>query len=185
MLSHIAVKCAWKDMGYKTKCTTCPNTNQSCAQKAIHVTSRDCWERHIFERFEFGTGENRHIKGTEKDKIVVFTTKKPFSDHKTVFGISSITNIEKGQTYPEVPPFPAGWTDMVLINPTLTVVIPENIDVNFETFYKRRWNQGLFRYLTDKVVQDILFKVMFELGKIEGARSEMLKLAKLINLSQS
>jgi len=185
MFFHFALKCAWSDAGYKAKCSSCPNTNPSCAQKAIHVTSKECWERHIFEKYEFGVGENKHINKTEKGKIVALVTKRPFSDHKNVFGVSCISEIEKAREFPEYPPFPACWSDMVHIEPSLTVVVPENIDLNFDAIYKTRWNQGLFRYLSQNQMLDLLLKLMFEMQKTKSSSEELVKLARLIGMSKT
>jgi len=185
MTSHyegnVALKCAWNDAGYKGKCSNCPNTNPSCAQRWIHVTPQECWERHIFERWEFGVGENRRIDHASRDKVAVFTTKKPSSDHKTVFGVARITDIKKEVPYSAVPPYPAGWADMVVIDPELSIAIPNSIDINFEEFYQTRWTQGLFRYLPDGIVKKILLWVESEMQKI-GRTHELGKLDQLISL---
>jgi hypothetical protein len=178
---NVVFKCAWNDAGYKNKCSNCPNTNPSCAQRWIHVTPLECWERHIFERWEFGVGENRHINHARPDKVAVFTTKKPFSDHKTVFGVARIRETENGRKYEAYGPYPAGWADMVLIDSKLAIEVPNSIDVIFEEFYQTRWTQGLFRYLPDDVTKRILSKVKSEMQKM-GYTSELSRLDQLISL---
>lgn len=180
---NVAFKCAWNDAGYKAKCSTCPNTNSSCAQRAIHVTPQDCWERHIFEpgRWDFGVGENKHINYAKEGKVAIFTTKKPFSDHKSVFGIARIRKIKKEVQFPAIPPYPAGWADMVIIDSELSIAISSSIDINFEEFYETRWTQGLFRYLSDETVKKILLKVKLETQKI-GCTCDLDKLDQLISL---
>jgi len=186
MVSHsdgnVAFKCAWNDARYKGKCSTCPNTNPSCAQKWIHVTPKECWERHIFENWEFGVGENRHINQAKIGKVVVFTTKKPYSDHKSIFAVARLEKIELERHYPAYPPFPASWSDMVHIDPNLSVAIPDSVDIDFEEFYKTRWNIGLFRYLSDDIVRKILFRTKLEMQKTGCNQQELDKLEKLIRL---
>ena len=179
---NVAFKCAWNDAQYKGKCNSCPNTNPSCAQKWIHVTPKECWERHIFENWEFGVGENKHIIQAKEGKMVVFTTKKPSSDHRSIFGIARIEKIEKERHYPAYDPFPASWSDMVHIDPNLSVAIPDSIDISFGDFYKTQWNIGLFRYLSDDVVKKILFRTERELQKIGYNQEELDKLEKLTHL---
>lgn len=187
MTSHhdgnVAFKCAWNDAGYKGKCSTCPNANPSCAQRWIHITPQDCWERHIFEpgRWDFGVGENKHINYAREDKVAIFTAKKPFSDHKSVFGVARIKNIKKEVQYPAIPPYPAGWVDMIVIDPELSIAIPNFIDISFEEFYQTRWSQGLFRYLPNDVVKKILLRVKSEMQKVERIH-ELDKLDHLIGL---
>jgi len=185
MTSHydgnVAFKCAWNDAEYKDKCSTCPNTNPSCAQRAIHVTPQECWERHIFQRWEFGVGENKHINHAKENKVAVFTTKKPSSNHKTVFGVALIQDIEKERKYDAYGPYSAGWADMVIIDSKLSIKIPNSIDVALEEFYPTRWVQGLFRYLPDEVVKKILLRVKSEMQKI-GRTHELDKLDHLIGL---
>jgi hypothetical protein len=178
---NVAFKCAWNDAQYKDKCSDCPNTNPSCAQQWIHVTPKECWERHIFEDWEFGVGENRHINQAKKGKVVVFTTKKPFSNHKIVFGVARLKNIEKERHYPAYFPFSESWSDIVLIDPELTVAIPNSIDINFEKYYDKRWSQGLFRYLSDDIVRTILFRIKSEMQAAKCSPQDLHKLEQLIS----
>jgi len=179
---NVVFKCAWNNSQYSGICSDCPQTNPSCAQKWIHVTPKECWERHIFEQWEFGIGTNRHINQAQIGKIVLFTTKKPSSNHRIVFGVSRLRDIEKERQYPAYPPFPASWSDIVLINPELTIVLPDTLDINFDEFYKRQWNQGLFRYLSDGLVKRILLRIELEMQKIGSTPQELWKLKKLKTL---
>ena len=113
--------------------------------------------------------------------MVVFTTKKPFSNHKTVFGVARLKDIEKERQYPAYPPFPASWSDIVHIDPELTVAIPSSININFEEFYEKRWSQGLFRYLSDDIVRKILLRIKSEMQAAKYSPQELHKLQQLIS----
>ena len=182
--SNVALKCAWNDAGYKNLCKQCPNTNPSCSTKSVDVGLEDCWERHIFERWDFGVGNNKQICPEKTDKIVgkiaVFTTKKPLSDHRSVFAVARIKNVKKKVLYPPIGSYSAGFSDMIEFDPSLTVEIPNSIDVNFQDFDDRRWNQPLFRYLPDKLVRDILLKMKSEIQKANCNSQELPKLEQLI-----
>jgi len=130
--------------------------------------------------WEFGSGENKHINHAKEGKVVVFTTKKPASDHTSIFGIACLKEIEKKRWYPAYDPFPAAWADMVHIDPDLSIAIPNSVDINFKEFYKKRWSSGLFRYLSDDVVRKILFRTKLEMQKIGCNQHELDKLEKLI-----
>ena len=184
--SNIALKCAWNDSGYKSICRNCPKTNPSCELKAIDVSPEDCWERHIFERWDFGSGTNKHIANFRISelvgKVVVFTTKKPNSLYRTIFGVARVKNIRKDVQYPASGPYPAGYSDMIEIDPKSCVEIPNSVEVNFEQFYNKRWSQGLFRYLPDKMVYRILLRIRSEMQKANCTQQDLEKLEQLIKI---
>jgi len=185
--SNLAIKCAWNDVGYRGKCLDCPKTNPSCESKAIMVSKYDCWERHLFTKYEFGVGSNRHIADFMIKKIVgkvvVFTTKKPNSLVRTVFAVAQIKNIKKEVPYPSVDGYPSGFSDMVEINPKLCIEIPTSISINFEQFYHKRWSQGLFRYLSNQEVKGILRDIKNKMQKIGYNNEEIEKIDQLGNIS--
>jgi hypothetical protein len=173
MSMHIAVKCAWNNADYKAKCSDCPKTNPSCAKKAIHVTTKECWERHLFSDFEFGLVENRHILNTGSGRLVFFTTKIPFSNHRNVFAVSRIVKIDRTRHFPAYPPFPACWSDMVQFDPEMTIDLPRTIDLNFDTYYGKPWNQGLYRYIENEVALELLRGLRVELNKTQKVDSKL------------
>lgn len=179
MSMHVAMKCAWNDAGYKAQCSDCPNTNPSCSDRAIHITPKECWERHLLSDYEFGVGENRHILKTAEGKLAIFTTIKPPFDHRCVLAISKISEVDRGRNNPPYGPYPASWSDMLHIDPQLTVVVPNNIDINFKTYYPTPWNQGLYRYITDAQVRSVLMQTKLELQKRSVKLSELNKIDEL------
>jgi hypothetical protein len=116
---------------------------------------------------------------TDRAFCIYPQSKRPY-DWSPVFGVACLKEIERKRLYPAYDPFPACWADSVLIDPELSVAIPNSIDISFEEFYKTRWNQGLFRYLLDEIVRKILFRTKLEMQKIGCNQHELDKLEKLI-----
>lgn len=156
---NVVFKCAWSNSQYRAKCDKCPIT-PTCSQRRIHVhpeNPESCWEMALFNILEFGSGDNVPILNAAINKIVVFTTKKPNMDHRSIIGITRINNIRRHETLSCS--HGAYWSDIVVGDPTLFVEIPQKIDINYENWDNRLWRQGLFRYLKDDKLMNILVTV--------------------------
>jgi len=181
---NVAFKCAWNDKGYKAKCDGCPpGITPTCSERTIHVhpeLPQSCWEMNLFNIWEFGSGDNISIKDAKADKVAIFTTKKPDSDHRSIIGVTRIKDIRRREQGSCL--HGTFWSDIVVGDPELSVEIPSNININYENWDPRLWRQGLFRYLSDEKVNGILTEIRSELESIGVSPSIIERLDRLIAL---
>jgi hypothetical protein len=187
-LKNLVFKCAWNNKKYRAKCDGCPDINLTCRKGkdrkgGIHVHPEEpesCWEMNLFNRLEFGSGDNVSIRQSGPNKIVIFTTKKPNMNHRSIIGITRINEIRKNITgtcsHGEY------RYDLVIGDRDSFVEIPQEIDINYNDWDKRPWRRMLFRYLSDDDVKNILLKIKFEFKQREINSDVEEKLEKLIHL---
>jgi hypothetical protein len=181
---NVVFKCAWNNRLYRARCDGCPpGITHTCSSQKIHVhieRTEPCWEMNLFNKLEFGSGDNVSIRRTNRDKIAIFTTKKPDLDHRSIIGITRITQIRKHET--STCPHGTFWSDIIMGDHVLFVEIPEKIDINYETWDNRPWRRMLFRYLNDDRVREILITIKSRFQDT-GINSNILrKLNELIEL---
>lgn len=181
---NIALKCAWNNKGYRDKCEGCPpGITPTCSKRRIHVhpeLPQGCWEMNLFNVWEFGSGDNKSVKDARVGKIAIFTTKKPDLNHKSIIGITCITNIRRRER--SSCPHGTFWSDIIAGDPELSVEIPSNIDISYENWDPRLWRQGLFRYLPNEKVREISIEIRLKLKNIGVSPNIIERLNRLIEL---
>ncbi len=144
-----------------------------------------CYESELFRRWEFGAGWDhygvrgnspRHIKNTEQGKIAILTTRFPEDQEmdRKIVGIFKIGKISPGDDAHET---------MISADKNFRIKLPEEEakELYFWNYYKNqssqecRWGQGLFRYLDDVQIAQILQDVS-ETIKKEEEKTKVLQL---------
>ncbi|MHC1761761.1 MAG: hypothetical protein AB9917_20055 [Negativicutes bacterium] len=151
-----------------------------------------CYESNLFRDWEYGAGWDhygvrgdspRHIKNTGIGKIAILTARFPGDQEKDrkIVGIFKIAEISIGDETEET---------MIRADEYFRIKLPEDeaMELNFWEYYKNAqsdecfWGQGLFRYLEDMQIAQILtavsetiksekekFMVMQLLEEVKGA----------------
>jgi hypothetical protein len=184
-LKNLVFKCAWNNQRYRAKCKDpdCPNVTSACKEGRIHIhpeKTESCWEMNLFNRLEFGSGDNVSIRQSGPNKIVIFTTKKPNMNHRSIIGITRISEIKRNII--ETCSHGEYRYDLVIGDRDLFVEIPQEMDINYDDWDKRPWRRMLFRYLSDDDVRNILLKIKFEFKQRKINSDVEEKLEKLIHL---
>jgi len=119
-----------------------------------------CYESEVFTKWQFGSGYysrgNRAgstipMTGAQRGKVALLTTRR--SDHtherdRVVFGILKIKDIEPQES----------WGVVVRGDRKWSLRLPEDVDLKLWMFKRGDpdWRMGLFRYVTDREVCDLL-----------------------------
>lgn len=177
---NIAFKCNWNDKHYKAACTQkayefnidqgrawCSSPECRCRKyvnKTVTIEDHCCYESIALKEMYFGagwdhTGERnkpRHIYSVRHGRMAILTTRPPGTEEKDrlVIGCLFIAKAEDD---------PGAETKIYGDREKSVVVDYDKIKINFWDYYKNAgapelilWASGLFRYITDETVLNIL-----------------------------
>lgn len=179
---NIALKCNWNDKHYKAPCSPqayswnlsqgrawCNSPLSKCREynERVSLVNHPCYESIAFKEMFFGAGwdhtgektQPRHIYSAREDKVAVLTTREPGSEEKDRIIIGCLL-IERLVDDP-------GEETKIFGHKSKSLNIDyDNIRVRFWDYYKNAgdeslilWASGLFRYITDETVLNILMGV--------------------------
>lgn len=196
---NIAFKCNWNDKYYKAPCSKeaydfninegrawCNSPDCKCRRYGNKATVKDhpCYESIALKEMYFGAGwdhtgesnEPRHIHHIRKGKMAILTTRPPGFEEKDRIIIACLY-MKEVQDDIEHETIIYGDKDKSI------EIDYDNIKVNFWDYYKNPeaedvifWGTGLFRYITDETVLNILK------GIGEKYKNTSMNTAKIIDL---
>jgi hypothetical protein len=176
---NIAFKCNWNDKHYKAPCSSdaysfniqqgrawCNSSLNKCRQSGNKVTLKDypCYESIALKEMYFGAGwdhtgqryQPRHIHSAKVGRMAILTTRPPGADEaeRLVIGCLFINSLKDDP----------GEETKIIGNKTKSIEVDyDEVKVRFWDYYKNAgaediilWASGLFRYVTDDTVLNIL-----------------------------
>ncbi len=176
---NVAFKCNWNDKHYKAPCSKniyeynlsegrawCSSPDCKCRSYSSELTVNDhpCYESISLKEMYYGagwdhTGESskpRHIHHARQDKVAFLTTRPPGAQEKDriIIGCLYIKELQDGQQQETI----------VYGDKEKSFAVDyDDIKINFWDYYKNPnaenvllWASGLFRYITDETVLNIL-----------------------------
>jgi hypothetical protein len=176
---NIAFKCNWNDRRYKAPCSQeayefnvaqgrawCSLPESNCRDYTAAVTLKDhpCYESIALKEMYFAAGwdhteeknQPRHIYSVRQGRMAILTTRPPGTEEKDRLVIGCLY-IAKVQDDPGSETKIFGDTDKSI------ELDYDRIKINFWDYYKnagapdlKLWSSGLFRYITDETVLNIL-----------------------------
>jgi hypothetical protein len=179
---NIALKCNWNDKHFKAPCGTqaytwnlaqgrawCSSPQCKCRESngKASIESYPCYESIALKEMYFGAGwdhtgerfEPRHIYSAREERIAVLTTREPGSEERDRIIIGCLL-IEKLVDDP-------GEETKIFGHKSKSLDIDyDKVRVNFWDYYKNAgdenlilWASGLFRYISDETVLNILMGI--------------------------
>jgi hypothetical protein len=175
---NIAFKCNWNDKHYKAPCSSgaysfniqqgrawCNLSLNKCRQYGDEVTLNDypCYESIALKEMYFGAGwdtgeryQPRHIHSAKVGRMAILTTRPPGADEveRLVIGCLFINDLKDNP----------GEETKIIGHKTKSIEVDyDEVRVRFWDYYKNAgaediilWASGLFRYVTDDTVLNIL-----------------------------
>lgn len=176
---NIAFKCNWNDMHYKKPCSKkayefnleegrawCSSLECKCREYKNEITIEDhpCYESIALKEMYFGAGwdhtkernQPRHIYSVRQGRMAILTTRLPGTEEKDrlIIGCLYINNVKDD---------PGAETKIYGDKEKSIEIDYSNIKVRFWDYYKNAgdedlilWASGLFRYIKDETVLNIL-----------------------------
>lgn len=176
---NLAFKCNWNDKHYKAPCTNkvyefnvsqqrawCSSPGCKCRgwQGEVTMEKNPCYESIALKEMYFGAGWDhkgekirpRHIYSVRKDKVALLTTTPPGTEEKDrlIIGCLYINTVQDD---------PGEETKIYGDKGKSFEVDYDVTKIHFWDYYKnakseqrKEWHSGLFRYIADKTVLDIL-----------------------------
>lgn len=176
---NVAFKCNWNDKHYKAPCSKkayefninegrawCSSPGCKCRQYSTEVTIEDhpCYESIALKEMYFGAGwdhagekeQPRHIYSVREGRTAILTTRFPGTEEKDrlVIGCLYIKTIQDD---------PGAETKIYADKEKSIEVDYDEVKIRFWDHYKNAnaanlilWASGLFRYITDETVLNIL-----------------------------
>lgn len=176
---NIALKCNWNDKYYKAPCSSpaykfnllqgrawCSSPLCKCRDYSDEVSVKDhpCYESIALKEMFFGAGwdhtgertEPRHIHSVRQGRVAILTTRPPGADEKDRLIIGCLL-IDKAVDDP-------GEETKIYGDASKSLEVDyDEIKVRFWDYYKNAgdenlilWASGLFRYISDETVLNIL-----------------------------
>lgn len=197
---NIAFKCNWNDKHYKAPCSKkayefnikegrawCSSPDCKCRQYKEKVSMEDhpCYESIALKEMYFGAGwdhtgeryQPRHIYSVRQDRMAILTTRPPGNEEKDrlIIGCLYINEVRDD---------PGAETKIYSDREKSIEVDYDNIKVRFWDYYKntgdedlKLWSSGLFRYIADETVLNMLNGIN---NKYERAHKNIKKMHNLI-----
>ncbi|MCF7894441.1 MAG: hypothetical protein K9H48_21715 [Melioribacteraceae bacterium] len=177
---NMAFKCNWNDKHYKEVCSKeayefninegrawCSSPQCRCREylgSELTLDNYPCYESIALKEMHYGAGwdhksginKPRHIHNGRENKIAVLTTRPPNTEEKDrlIVGCLYIDKIQDD---------PGAETKLYTDKKKSIEVDYDNVKVKFWDYYKNAgneelilWASGLFRYITDETVLNIL-----------------------------
>jgi len=206
---NVAFKCTWNDKGFagicsrriyehnkeagRIWCSQVDNHCQDITEEAFNKGEFPCYESHALIDYSFGSGIFH--KGSKKDqaialknvrdgKLALLTTREPGmnEEDRYIFAILDIEKI-KDERFEEKQIEPVE----VYGNKETSLKVDKRVKLRFWGFYENignpdniQWSTGLFRYITDITVFNILNKLRDEYIKLGNVKQELKKVENLI-----
>lgn len=154
----------------------CGNENNRCRELDGGEVTREnlpCYESGLFRFWRFGAGvrlgkdtfgKTEHVRQADRGSLAFLTTKKPFTEEseRYIFGFLHIKDIRKERD--------PTWNNIVVTESEFLIGDPEtSLELHPEAYIKywdfhknpkkatsKEWKTGLFRYLEDHEVLNIL-----------------------------
>lgn len=177
---NMAFKCNWNDKHYKEVCSKeaymfninegrawCSSSQCRCREyvgSKVTLDDYPCYESIALKEIHYGAGwdhtgdrnQPRHIHNAQENKIAVLTTRPPNTEEKDRLIVGCLY-IDKIQDDP-------GAETKIYGNKEKSIEVDyDNVKVKFWDYYKNAgkedvilWASGLFRYITDETVLNIL-----------------------------
>lgn len=177
--SNIALKCNWNDEYYKAPCSLtaynfnlsenkawCSSPLSKCREftDEVSLAHHPCYESIALKEMYFGAGwdhtgkktQPRHISSVRRGRLAILTTRPPGAEEKDrlIIGCLFIDTVADDP----------GEETKIYGNRTKSIEIDyDEIQVKFWDYYKNAgaenlilWASGLFRYISDATVLNIL-----------------------------
>lgn len=176
---NVAFKCNWNDKHYKAPCSKkayefnisqgrawCSSPECRCRQYGDEVTveAHPCYESIALKEMYFGAGwdhtgernQPRHIYSVRQDRVAILTTRPPGAteNDRLIIGCLYIKAVQDD---------PGAETKIYGDKEKSIQVDYAKVKINFWDYYKNAgnenlilWASGLFRYVTDETVLNIL-----------------------------
>lgn len=176
---NIAFKCNWNDKRYKAPCSKkayefninqgrawCSSPDCECRKYNENVSIEDhpCYESIALKEMYFGAGwdhagerkQPRHIYSVRQGRIAILTTRPPGTEEKDrlIIGCLFIDTVRDD---------PGAETKIYADKEKSIEIDYNNIKIKFWDFYKNAgdeklvlWASGLFRYISDGTILNIL-----------------------------
>jgi hypothetical protein len=177
---NVAFKCNWNDNHYMAACTQkayefnidqgrawCNSPDCRCREyvnKVVTIEDDCCYESIALKEMFFGAGwdhtgerkQPRHIYSVRQGRMAILTTRSPGAEEKDRLVIGCLF-IERVQDDP-------GAETKIYGDKEKSIIIDyEKLKIKFWDYYKNAgapdlvlWASGLFRYITDETVLNIL-----------------------------
>jgi len=176
---NVAFKCNWNDNNYKAPCSDeayrfninegrawCSSPLCKCREYGdeVDLENHPCYESIALKEMYFGAGwdhtgnrqEPRHIHNVKVDRMAILTTRPPGTEEfgRLIIGCLFIDHVNDDP----------GEETKIYGNKDKSIEIPFNeITIRFWDYYKNPgaeelilWASGLFRYVTNRTVLNIL-----------------------------
>lgn len=176
---NIALKCNWNDKYYKAPCSLtaykfnlsenkawCSSPLSKCREftDEVSLEHHPCYESIALQEMYFGAGwdhtgektQPRHIYSVRRGRLAIFTTRPPGAEEKDrlIIGCLFIENVADD---------PGEETKIYGDRAKSLEIDYDEIKVKFWDYYKNAgdenlilWASGLFRYISDETVLNIL-----------------------------
>jgi len=198
---NIAFKCNWNDKYYKVPCSNkayefninegrawCSLPESACRKygDSVNMESHPCYESIALKEMYFGAGwdhtherqQPRHIYSVKKGRIAILTTRPPVAEEKDrlIIGCLFIDSVHDD---------PGSETKIYGDRKKSFEVDYDNIKVRFWDYYKNAgakdlilWASGLFRYITDETVLNMLRGIGEQYKNVNKDTNKIIELIK-------
>ena len=180
---NIALKCNWNDKNYMAPCSEeaykfniregrawCSSQMSKCRESIgeVNLEKHPCYESIALKEMYFGAGwdhtgdrlQPRHIYNVKKDRMAILTTRPPGAEERDrlIIGCLLINRVNDDP----------GEETKIYGDKNWSIEIPfQEVKIRFWDYYKNLgaeniilWASGLFRYVTNNTVLNILEAIM-------------------------